>query len=293
MRKHKTVFVSLIVMALWGLLFPLVKLGYDVFEIKTVPDALLFAGVRFCVCGAIVCAFCALRDKEAFKTIKSSVVIPVLLSGFFSIVLHYSLNYCGLILTESSKSAILKQAGSIIFVCFSWAFFKEDKLTIRKIIGVLLGLFGIISINISSGGYSFHIGDILIVLSSVCMMVSNIISKKAVSSVSPIVLTGVSQLFGGIILVAAGLLSGGKMTPVLNIDSFVFVWIILTSVISYCLWYITVGRANLSNLYIIKFAEPLFACIFGAILLGEKIFKIQYLISFLLISAGVCISNKK
>ena len=293
MRKYKTVLVSLIVMALWGVLFPLVKLGYGAFEIKTVPDTLLFAGVRFCICGAVVCAFCLLRDKEAFKTVKLSVIIPILLSGFFSIVLHYSLNYCGLMLAESSKSAILKQAGSIIFVFFSWVFFKDDKLTIRKIIGVLFGLFGIIAINISSEGYSFYIGDALIILSSVCMMVSNIISKKAVSSVSPIVLTGVSQLFGGIILVVAGLLFGGKMTVALNGDSFVFVWIILASVISYCLWYITVGKANLSNLYIIKFAEPLFACIFGAILLDENIFKIQYLISFFLISSGICISNKK
>ncbi len=293
MKKYKTVLVSLIVMALWGLLFPLVKLGYSAFEIKTVPDTLLFAGVRFCVCGVVVCAFSLFRDKKAFEPVKSSLIIPILLSGFFSIVLHYSLNYCGLILTESSKSAILKQAGSIIFVCFSWLFFKDDRLTLKKIIGVLLGLFGIIAINISGAGVGFYIGDVLIILSSVCMMISNIIGKKTVSSVSPIVLTGVSQLFGGIILVIVGVVFGGKMTFALNYNSLVLLWIILASVISYCLWYITVGKAKLSNLYIIKFAEPLFACVFGAILLGENIFKVQYLISFLLISAGICISNKK
>jgi len=49
----------------------------------------------------------------------------------------------------------------------------------------------------------------------------------------------------------------------------------------------------LSKMFIIKFAEPVFASIFGALLLGENIFKIQYLLSFVLIASGIYISNMK
>ena len=49
---------------------------------------------------------------------------------------------------------------------------------------------------------------------------------------------------------------------------------------------------ELSKLFIIKFAEPVFACIFGAILLGENIFRVQYVLAFLLIATGIYISNK-
>ncbi len=49
---------------------------------------------------------------------------------------------------------------------------------------------------------------------------------------------------------------------------------------------------SLSKLFIVKFAEPLFACIFGAVLLGENIFKIQYLLAFVLISTGIIMGNK-
>ena len=45
-------------------------------------------------------------------------------------------------------------------------------------------------------------------------------------------------------------------------------------------------------MFIIKFAEPLFACIFGAIVLGENIFKLQYLGVFILISLGIVLGNK-
>jgi drug/metabolite transporter (DMT)-like permease len=45
-------------------------------------------------------------------------------------------------------------------------------------------------------------------------------------------------------------------------------------------------------MFIIKFSEPLFACVFGALLLGENIFKWQYLIAFVLISSGIILGNK-
>jgi len=45
-------------------------------------------------------------------------------------------------------------------------------------------------------------------------------------------------------------------------------------------------------MFIIKFAGPLFACVFGAVLLGENIFKIQYLVAFVLISLGIILGNK-
>ena len=46
-------------------------------------------------------------------------------------------------------------------------------------------------------------------------------------------------------------------------------------------------------MFIIKFAEPLFACIFGALLLNEDILKWQYLIAFILISTGIILGSVK
>ena len=48
---------------------------------------------------------------------------------------------------------------------------------------------------------------------------------------------------------------------------------------------------ELSIMFIIQFAEPVFADIFGALLLGEDIFNIQFVVAFVLIFAGIYISN--
>lgn len=65
----------------------------------------------------------------------------------------------------------------------------------------------------------------------------------------------------------------------------------LTEAASYCLWFVAVKRGSLSRLFIIKFAEPAFAGIFGALLLGEDVLSVRYLLCFLLICGGICISS--
>ncbi|MDY3928355.1 MAG: DMT family transporter [Clostridia bacterium] len=291
MNKNKLMLYALLVMLLWGTLFPMVKLGYTVYNIVTTGDILFFAGVRFSVCGAIICLYSFITDREAFKAVIPSLT-PILLSGFFAIILHYGFTYTALKLTDSSKTAILKQVGVLLYVCFSFMFFKEDKPTVKKLIGVLMGFVGIVAINTSSDGISFNIGDILIIAASFCTVFSNIISKKVFRTVKPIISTGISQLFGGVILLIAGSLLGGGMSLAFNQSALIMVYICFASVFSYSIWYTVVKNGELSKLLIIKFAESVFACVFGAIILNENIFKVQYVFAFLLIATGIYISNK-
>lgn len=291
MNKNKSVLYALLVMLLWGSLFPMVKLGYISYDIVSTGDIIYFAGVRFAICGAVICLFALLKDRQSYKAVGSSIV-PVLMSGVFAIILHYAFTYSALKLTDSSKTAILKQVGVLFYVCFSSMFFKEDKLTWKKLAGVLMGFGGIAAINASAKGISFNLGDGLIIAASFCTVFSNIISKKVFKTVNPITSTGVSQLFGGIVLLIAGKLLGGNMSFGFGAQAFIMGYICLASVFSYCMWFTVVKSGELSKLFIIKFAEPLFACVFGALLLGEDIFSIQYIAAFGLIAFGIYISNK-
>ncbi len=289
MSKYKSVILTLFVMLLWGSLFPMVKLGYRSYNIVSTGDILLFAGVRFTVCGILISLYALFRDKKSYIAAKSS-MLPILLSGLFAIILHYGFTYTGLSLTESSKTAIIKQIGALLYVCFSFLFFREDRPSWQKFLGAALGFSGIIAINIGSGKISFNIGDLLIVLASFCTVFSNVISKKALKNVAPITMTGISQTFGGIVLLVIGLICGGRFS--FNPEKwYVLAYICAASIVSYCVWFGIVKNAELSKLFIIKFSEPVFAAVFGMLILGEDIFKWQYLIAFLLISAGIAIAN--
>ncbi len=292
-KKIKTILLSLIVMALWGSLFPVVKIGYQAFSISgtDIPTILMFAGTRFVICGAMLSAI-AIFKKDKLDAPKIKSVVMILLIGLFSIVLHYAFTYIGLSSTDSSKTALIKQLGSLIYVCFAFLFFKNEKFNAFKIVGAIIGFLGIIAINYSTDGISFSIGDILIVGASVCTVVASILSKKTLESNSPFFVSGISQLSGGIALMLAAFIMGSDMLSFDLVSLGVFTYICTASMVAYVLWNYILRENDLSGMFIIKFAEPLFACLFGAILLGEDIFKWQYLIAFILISAGIILGNK-
>lgn len=293
MKKSKTIFLALLVMALWGSLFPCVKIGYSAFGIdsSSVANILMFAAMRFTVCGALVCGFCFLRRKrDPMPSAKA--VLNIIWVGVFAIVLHYACTYIGLSMTDSSKTALLKQAGALIYICFSFLFFKDERFSIYKIVGAVIGFLGIVAINAGSGGVSFSFGDILILSASVCTVVSNVISRRSVQSSSPLWVTGISQLFGGVVLLIISLSLGGGLPQFSLKGVLVFAYICTASIIAYTLWYHILKTSELSKLFIIKFAEPLFACVFGAVLLGENILRLQYLLAFILISFGIVLAHK-
>lgn len=288
----KTIFLALLVMALWGSLFPFVKIGYEAFRINStdIPSILMFAGTRFALCGSVISVI-ALIKRDPIEAPKLKSIGYILLIGMFSIVLHYAFTYIGLSSTDSSKTALIKQLGALLYVCFAFLFFKNETFSAYKIIGALVGFAGIVAINFSPAGISFSTGDILIVLASVCTVAANILTKKIAARSSPFWLTGISQLSGGAILMLAALIMGANMLDFHWQSLLVFAYICTASTVAYVLWNYILKASDLSSMFIIKFTEPLFACIFGAILLGEDIFKWQYLIAFILISAGAILGN--
>ena len=291
--NNRAILLSLLVMALWGSLFPFVKIGYKVFNIDSsnVGQILMFAGVRFALSGFVV-SFIAFLRKEQFQKKKGKAAGSILLVGLFSIVLHYSFTYIGLASTDSAKTALIKQLGTLLYVCFAFLFIKEEKFSVLKIVGALTGFVGIIAININSVGVHFSIGDLLIVLASVCTVTASILSKRVVADTSPFWVTGISQGAGGVVLMLAAYTMGADMLSFHAKSLAVFVYICTASTVAYVLWNYILRTTSLSKLFIIKFAEPMFACIFGAILLGEDIFKPQYLVAFLLISLGILMGNR-
>lgn len=292
MSRNKTLWLALLTMLLWGSLFPTVKLGFAAYRVERVADILLFAGIRFVICGGVICLFAALRDRGSYRPVRGS-VFPILLSGLFAIILHYGFTYLGLELTDSGRTALIKQMGALFYVCFSFLFIKEDRPTPRKILGALIGFCGIIALNFTAGGFTLSVGDLLILGASFCTVFSNVISKRVFARVAPVTATGISQLFGGLALLAVGWIMGGKVSFTFDVSLLIMVYICAASVVSYCLWFGIVKRGELSRLFIIKFAEPVFACLFGALILGEDILKIQYLVAFILISGGILLSHSR
>lgn len=290
MTKYRFIMYAVIASLLWGTLNTAVKLGYEAYGIVSTGDIFVFAGTRFCLCGLVMTIYALITNPKSLDVRNS--IIPIMLSGFFAIILNYGFQYLGLKTTASSTTGLLKQSGSLLYICFSFIFFKDDKFTLKKLVGSIMGAVGIVVLSSDKGAIKLGLGEILIILASVCTVISNIISKKTFCKVPPITFTGLSQLFGGAVLVILGTIMGGTNHISLDSQIPVFLYICTASVVSYCFWYTATHNANLSNMLITKFIEPFFAAVTGAIFLSENVFQVKFILAFILIVGGIYISSK-
>ncbi len=288
--------LSALVCALWGSLYTCIRYGYDAFDIDSghVPSILLFAGVRFLICGIILVVSVSAKEKKVRLPRKKS-IFPVLIIALLTVILHYALTYIGLATTDGGKTSVLKQVGYLVVSCFAFLFCKDDKFTLGKLFGGILGFGSIIVMNLGSGGLSFSIGDVLIIIASFCSAGGNIVCKRSYKLESPVYIVAWSQLIGGIILTAVGLLFGGRFYAFGWYGIMILTYICAASIIAYCLWNILLKNNPLSLMSIYKFMEPLFGVVVSAVLTAvidhKNTLGWNYLFALMTLLLGILIGN--
>ena len=288
----KTLLLALLVMALWGSLFPMIKIGYAAFNIVSsdIPTIILFAGMRFTFSGIILITIFSVKAKS-FAMPKRREILPILLGALVTIILHYSFTYLALSIGEGSKTAIVKQICFLFLGCFAFLFDKSDKFTVNKVIAAILGFAGIIATAYDGEEIIFKLGDLLLLLASACSAAGTIISKKATQIVAPMKFVAYSQFFGGVFLLAVGLMLGGRITHIDVKSVGVFLYICTASITAYTIWNMLLKGGSVSKLSIIKFTEPLFAVIFSGFILGENVLKLSYLVAMLLMLLSLIVEH--
>ena len=293
-NKVTTVLLAVVVSILWGTLFPMIKIGYKVFEIDNteVASILLFAGVRFLISGIILVVADSKKNRKfIFPNIDKFKC--VCLVSLLTVVIHYALTYTGLSLADSSKSSVLKQIAFLIVPCIAFLFRKDDRFSFYKVFAAVLGFSSVIIINLDGMNLVFGVGEILIILASFSSMFGQMASKNIYDKYEPTYIIAYSQLLGGIILVISGLIFGGSIGNISLSSIAVLGYICSASITANILWNTLIKYNDMSKLAVLKSMDPLFASLFSALLLGENILKPTYLIATALIILAIAVSNYK
>jgi len=293
-NKITVVLLAAVVSVLWGTLFPMIKIGYKVFEIDNtqVASIMLFAGVRFLISGIILVSMQSVKKKR-LELPKGNKFTSVLIVSLLTVVVHYALTYTGLSLADSSKSSVLKQIAFLIVPCIAFLFRKEDKFSFYKVFAAILGFLSVIIINLDGMNLVFGIGEILIILASFSSMFGQMASKNIYDKYEPTYIVAYSQFSGGVILVISGLIFGGSIGMISLQSIAVLGYICFASITANLLWNTLIKYNDMSKLAVLKSMDPLFASLFSALLLGENILKPTYLIATSLIILAIAVSNHK
>ncbi len=293
-NKFSVICLSLFVSVLWGTLFPMIKLGYDTFGIDSdnVASILVFAGLRFFISGIILVLAVSEKDRKFDFPIGKKLGSVMIVSAL-TVIIHYAFTYIGLSLSESSKSSVLKQSAFLVLPCIAFLFRRDDKFALSKVLGGVLGFLSVLVINLDGGSFAFGIGEGLVIAASFSSMFGQMASKNIYDKYPPTYIVAYSQLLGGASLLAGGFAAGGAIGEVSFKSIGVLGYICFASILANILWNNLIRYNDMSRLAILKSVDPLFASVFSAVLLGENIFRVEYILAVALVVAAVFISNCK
>lgn len=277
---------------LWGSAFVSIKLGYDFFGISNddIYTKLLFAGTRFLLASLMVFTACILSGNSI--KISRSQFKKLLVLGFVQTFLQYMFFYIGLANTSGTNGAILSSTATFFTVALAHFFYKGDRLTKRKILGVSTGFLGIVILNLRGVGGFTMTGEGFVIISSLCAASASIYIKHIVKGI-PVFAVAVYQLFvGGALLASIGFIgNGGELLNFNMQGSLILVQLALVSSFAFSLWSTLLKHNDVSRVSIYKFSAPLFGVVLSFILLEERYLNPTLFLAIFFVSAGIIIIN--
>ena len=137
MRKTSVVAIlALICCALWGSAFPAVKIGYELFEIKTVGSQILFAGYRFFLAGVLTLLLACVYEKH-FVCLKKSSAPYVFAQGMLQTTIQYLFFYIGMANTSGAKGSVINASNGFVAIIVAAMLIPAEKMTLRKALGCI------------------------------------------------------------------------------------------------------------------------------------------------------------
>lgn len=286
--------LALICCALWGSAFPCVKIGYQLFSIKDTGSQLLFAGCRFFLAGILTFIMGSILEKRILRMKKSSV--PCIFGiGFLQTTLQYVCFYISLAHTTGVKGSVINACNAFVTIVIAHFVFKDERMTLKKGIGCLLGVAGVVIINLSPGawgsGFSMA-GEGMMILCTLVYGASSVLMKLISDRGTPMEITAYQLLFGGAVLILTGAAAGGKISGFTLKSSALLFYMALLSAVAFSVWTSLLKYNPVGKVAIFGFSIPIFGASLSAIFLGEQIFKLKNLVALICVCVGIILVNQ-
>lgn len=285
--------------ALWGSASPVIKLSYEIFQIAPadVFAKCLLAGVRFSLAGAFVLAFQTLQQRRLVVPPRRE--MPRLLGlGVVQTSLQYFLFYNGLAYTTGAKGSLFSSIGCFFVVLLSPLIVKGEKYRLSKLLGCVVGFAGLLLISVGGNlsemaGFSL-LGEGSVAASSLCFAMTCFYSKTLMNRMGAQTVTGWQMMLGGLVLVAVGLLGGGRVYFDGSLKAaLLLLYLCLLSSVAYTVWGVLIQHNPVNRVSILQLLIPVFGAVFSALILKEQVFTLVNLAALALVSGGIWLVNRE
>lgn len=282
---------------LWGSAYPAIKSGYALFAIGAadVPSKMVFAGYRFVIAGVLLLLMARLTHRSITK-LDAIQWRQITTLGLTQTSLQYLFFYVGLAYTTGVKGSIMNATGTFFSVLLAHFIYHNDRLSLNKVIGCLVGFVGVMVVNFNQELLDFDfslMGEGFVVIAAFILSAASIYGKKISQSMDSVVLTGYQLSIGGVALMLGGYLAGGTLTGFTLASTALLVYLAVLSSVAFALWTILLKYNRVGMVTIFNFLIPIFGAILSAIFLGESILEWKNLFALGLVCSGIWLVNRE
>ncbi|ENQ3104953.1 DMT family transporter [Bacillus cereus] len=287
MRKQITAYISLaLAMSIVGSSIVVGKL-----MVQSIP-VFLSSGLRFGLASIILITLLFVFEK-GFPTITRKDLCILIIQSFagvflFSICLLYGVQF-----TTGTESGIITSTTPMAIGILSVILLKE-KISKNVVIGLLLAVLGLISINLFGEGNTLEgrfplLGNSLIIVAVIGEALFAILAKLLSPNITPLAISTFVTLIGFVFFLPFSIYEGINFDftyPTLLEWSYVLYYAIVVTVLAFYLWYNGVLKVPASISAVFTAVIPVVTIILSYIILQEKI-TLAHFIGISLVITGI------
>lgn len=303
--EKNSYFLLLFVVIIWGGTWPLAR--WMVTGTNTIPP-LMIVIIRYALVVIVFIFLLYLKERDYHFSIVREHWKLLLVMSLLSVTIYQSAFLFGEQYTSASDASLMVATGPI-WVLIVAPFLVRETLTKQKLLGAIIGFFGVAIIVGFSPNINVEnrlLGDLLILIAAVVYGVYTVLLKYFFdlfddeNKPSSLFVISWISIFGFITTIPIALIVSPEF---LSINSYVGIhiriWLgifylaFLSTVLAYLAYIESVNRLGASRAAIFVLFVPVFGIAFSAIFLQEIIDPVIHLISFLCIMTGVILINRQ
>lgn len=284
----------ILIVILYALLAGTFSLGK---MILAYTQPIFVVGMRMSIAGIVLLGYHFFVNHTTLR-IKKSHISLFIQATIFTIYIPYLLRYWGLVYLSSSKACLLYNFGPFATYLFSYLFCQE-KITIKKVSGLIIGFIGLLPIIINSSlqtttNHGLFILPELALLTAVSSMsygwliIHRLINQK---NYPPSMTNGVIMFAGGILALITSLLFEDKslyITDFVPFATILAIIIVVSNLICHNLYGVLLKKYTPTMLSFTSFLSPLFAALYGWLFMHETI-PMRFYFSSVIIFIGLAL----
>lgn len=213
--------------------------------------------------------------------------------GLLNNAIPFTLMAWGQLHISSGLTSIFNAATAIFGVLAAALFFADEKLTRRKLCGVLIGFCGIAVAVGPRALLEFDIrslAQLAVIAGTVSYALASVWARKTLGAQPPMVAAAGMLTGGAIIMIPAGLVVEGPMRFDLQPATLgaIAYYALCATAFAYLLYYRVLAMAGSGNLMLVTLVIPPIAIVLGALFLDETL-PPQALAGFALVALGLLV----